>query len=101
MITEQDMADQLKKDAAVFLQYKTTEGYKLLLKLARGHQANLFRELLSDGEIDEVQVRANLKAWHSLLEVIDQTIVSYDDYLANIQRIQKEQEQKAKGFNYG
>ncbi len=93
--------EELKKDAEALRRFRTTEGYKVLLNLVRGHEANLLREFLSDTEVDEKQLRANCRAWHNVIQIIDDTVDAYDTWLEQTIKMQKQQEQKAKGFNNG
>lgn len=93
--------EELKKDADVLRQFKTLDGYKVLVKYIRGQEAHLLRMFMSDSVIDEKQLRADFKAWHSVLQSIDGKIESYDIWLEQTLNEQNRQEESLKGNNYG
>jgi len=90
--------EQFKEDAESLRQFKSIEGYKVLVKLVRGYEANLLRKFMSSAELDEKQLRADCRAWHTVVEMIDETIDSYDNWLEGVLTEQKHQQQQLKGY---
>lgn len=73
-------------------QFKTTPGFKVLVKLVRDQEANLLRMFMSDEIVDMVQLRADFRAWQKVLSVIDEPIQQYDIWLEGTLEKMKQQE---------
>ena len=82
--------------------FKTTEGYKELIKIVKEQEAALMSAFLNDGEVDINELRAEFRAWHSIVQVIDEPITSYDNWLIETMKQKDIQEQRfMQGVNNG
>lgn len=93
--------EELKKERDILHNFKTLEGYQVMVKHARGQEAHLLRMFMSDAVVDEKQLRADCRAWHNLVQSIDEKIDNYDNWLEQTLKMQKHQEQQLKGSGHG
>jgi len=86
-------AEEFEALANRLRQLKTTVGYSDLVKLVKDREANLLRAFLSTNDEDLVQLRADFRAWHNVIQIIDEPIVQYDVWLdQTLKQIQKQDE---------
>ena len=74
--------EEVQAKAERLRQFQGSVGYKDLVEATRDQEANLMRMFLSDDpDVDLQQLRADFRAWHKLVQLVDEPIQQYDFWL--------------------